>query len=104
MPAWNLRGMLATATAVDILPYRQPASLGSQWAPVRPKLCYISKIYGVYGNLAMNPFGNKASLSQYAKQERTAGTPSPPHDSATGQRQGFQANKNPAATQSCRVL
>jgi hypothetical protein len=35
MPAWNLRGMLATPTAaaaaaVDILPYRQPASLAPQ--------------------------------------------------------------------------
>jgi hypothetical protein len=37
MPAWNLRGMLATPTAaaaaaaaVDILPYRQPASLARQ--------------------------------------------------------------------------
>jgi hypothetical protein len=115
MPARNLRGMLATAAgaatetetavaaaAVDILPYRQPASVGPQCEALRLILRYTSKTYGVYGNLEINLCGRKASLCQYVKPDKTAGSTSPPHDSATGQRQRFKANKNPAA-QGCRV-
>jgi hypothetical protein len=105
MPAWNLRGMLATPTAaaaVDILPYRQPASLTPQCGRLRLKFRQPDKIYGVYGSLAVNLCANKPFLCQYAKQHKTARSISPPDDSATGHRHRLKANKNPAA-QGCRV-